>query len=835
MAIVITVEPPTGNPRTDTDAINAAIRKANAAYKEALAAGSQEQVTVQLSSGTYVLTADPSNPSVGAVELLSGVALVGGGMAKYNSAGQLTEGTALKLMDNFNAKINGIVRTALETVEHVTIANLTIDGNRANNINEQAGFICGIKEDGSGRVQSDITLSGVEIMNCTAYGFNPHEISYDVLIENCVAHDNGKDGFVADGVVGGIYRNNEAYANARHGFNIQNASENIILEGNVARDNGSGATGGAGIVVQRGDIQRTNEPEIARVTSVQIIGGEYFGNSREGILVKLSDDVTITGASVHDNMRQGVRIEGSSNTILKESVIANNALETTITGTRYDEVQIRMREDFPDGDPDNNPATVPLTKYYSLGTQILNNTIYPQLARSAIREEASNLSGPPTGTVISGNVTAGPVTEGDDTITGSAGADEMRGLGGNDTYTVNHSGDLVIEQAGQGIDQVFSLITYELPANVENLTLTADAGPRNAYGNELNNRITGNAAANNLEGRAGNDTLNGGGGADLLEGGDGNDTYEVNDVNVTIIEKFNNGAGGHDHVISSVSFVLAAEVEDLTLTGSAHLRGTGNAERNVLVGNSGNNILNGMGGADTMGGGLGDDIYYVDHSGDVVIENTGADEDTVISSVSYTLAANVENLVLAGSVVEGRGNELNNVITGNSAANKLFGQDGNDTLSGGGGADTLSGGLGDDVFVLVKGALSGDVILDFSGNGPLAGDRLEFVGFSDQAMLVHSGGDTWTIADRGHFESFQVAGAAAIDPSDYRFVQENATFADPVLVLANYGAGADAGGWTSADRYPRELADVNGDGRADIVAFGEFGTSVALANSYFFV
>jgi hypothetical protein len=55
-------------------------------------------------------------------------------------------------------------------------------------------------------------------------------------------------------------------------------------------------------------------------------------------------------------------------------------------------------------------------------------------------------------------------------------------------------------------------------------------------------------------------------------------------------------------------------------------------------------------------------------------------------------------------------------------------------------------------------------------------------------------------------------------------------FAAPVLGLANFGASASGGGWYSDDRYPRRLADVNGDGKADIVGFGEGGVFVALAS-----
>jgi Ca2+-binding RTX toxin-like protein len=253
-------------------------------------------------------------------------------------------------------------------------------------------------------------------------------------------------------------------------------------------------------------------------------------------------------------------------------------------------------------------------------------------------------------------------------------ADTLAGGGGNDTYDADFD-DMLQEDAGQGIDTVFSGTTYALGANVENLTLKGSFAI-DGTGNALNNTMTGNSAAN------------------VLSGGAGDDAYLVGQGDMVV----ENAGEGIDTVYSSATHVLGANTENLVLTGASAIDGYGNGDNNMLTGNAGKNLLDGLGGADTLAGGAGDDTYNLQTLAVVIAENAGEGTDLVISTMDYTLGANLEDLQLSATALAGTGNALNNKITGTVADNVLAGDAGDDTLDGGMGADTLAGGTGNDTF-----------------------------------------------------------------------------------------------------------------------------------------
>ncbi|MDP4299845.1 beta strand repeat-containing protein, partial [Leptothrix discophora] len=379
---------------------------------------------------------------------------------------------------------------------------------------------------------------------------------------------------------------------------------------------------------------------------------------------------------------------------------------------------------------------------------------------TTITQTASSNGDILAGTVYTDSLVGG---SGNDVLDGRAAGDTMIGGAGDDTYIVEQDGGLVQEERdynGSGLDAggYDTVISYRdsggIGAFVEKLVLAGTAvvaGSTSSYGygNGINNVIVGNTVNNWLEGGAGNDTLDGGIGNDTLYGGIGDDTYLVNDANDAVVERFFapgdiNNDGGNDTVIASVSFGLSQNiraenigtydlVENLVLTGTANLDGTGNAIANAITGNTGNNRLDGGAGIDTLTGGLGNDTYVVDDSADVVTEATGEGTDSVEASASFALGTGLESLTLTGSAnIDGTGNGDANTITGNT---------GNNRLDGGAGADALIGGAGNDTYVYD--AL--DTITDSSGTA----DTLEI-------------GQSYTLAISG-IENVTLTGTANVD------------------------------------------------------------------------
>jgi serralysin len=425
-----------------------------------------------------------------------------------------------------------------------------------------------------------------------------------------------------------------------------------------------------------------------------------YGAKIENAVGSANDDTLIgnaLGNVLNGLAGKDVMIGGAGNDIYVVDNIADIASETSTLASEIDAVSSSVS--------------------WSLGAN-LENLILTSTAHV-------NATGNTLGNVLAGNA-------GNNVLNGLGGADILNGGAGNDIYVVDNLGDVVSETStlASEIDAVRSSVSWSLGANLENLILT-DTADVNATGNTLGNVLVGNA---------GNNVLNGLGGADILVGGAGNDIYVVDNLG-DVVSETSTLAGEIDAVSSSVSWSLGANLENLILTGTADVNAVGNTLGNVLVGNAGNNVLNGLGGADILVGGAGNDIYVVDNLGDVVSETStlASEIDAVSSSVSWSLGANLENLILTGTAdVNATGNTLGNVLVGNTGNNVLNGGAGQDTLIGGIGTDTLIGGVGADRFVFSAlnelGIGSGrDVISDFSS---LQGDKIDLSKFDANVLTA---------------------------------------------------------------------------------------------------
>ena len=399
---------------------------------------------------------------------------------------------------------------------------------------------------------------------------------------------------------------------------------NDTLDGGAGADTMSGGTGDDTYIVDNSNDISTE------------LAGEGTDTVQASVSYTLGanlENVILTGTAAIDGTGNGVanaisgndaanRLSGSDgNDVLvgnggNDTLDGGAGADTMVGGTGDDTYCVDSAHDVIAENAAQGTDMVRSSINYTLGANIENLALDGTSSLYGYGNEADN--------ALTGNAGANKLfaLAGNDTLDGGAGDDRLVGGTGDDTYYVDSYNDHIIENVGEGTDRVYSSANYKLSANIETLRLTGSADLY-GYGNELDNVLTGNGATNKLFGMDGNDQIDGKGGADRMFGGTGDDRYYVDNYSDRTIE---NAGDGTDAVFASVDYKLAANIEKLTLTGTADLWAYGNDGDNVLTGNSGANKLYGMTGNDRLDGGAGNDWLEGGAGQDGLTGGTGADQ-----------------------------------------------------------------------------------------------------------------------------------------------------------------------------------------------------------------
>lgn len=626
------------------------------------------------------------------------------------------------------------------TVEYT--GRLNVDRNTADVTGGTTTLIKVINDDfsyslkGSMSVNANMDITGGTVTDFSLSDANGNALSFSGMSLNALTFEQLSN-FQANSDLSNLL--NYISSNLTGDFSIEAGSGDQTLTGNVGNNILDGGAGADTLIGGKGNDTYIVDNENDVVEEALNAGIDLVKASSNFTLSDNVENLTLTDGSANGGTNP---LEGTGNALANtitgnagnnildggagvDKLIGGNGNDTYIvdlvrTGTTLANYKVALQDTITEA---ANAGTDTVQLRLQDGAVQMNNATTLTLAANLESLDASltedtklNLTGNALANTLTGN-------DADNILDGGAGIDTLIGGLGDDTYVLDLKTTLVsgiftavfddtiteFDGSDEGIDTVKLRGTASLTTavnislnqwtNIETLDASATGATKlTLKGNDEDNTLIGNNAANILEGGLGNDTLNGGAGADRMIGGKGWDTYYVDNIGDVIIEQVNTDTfladEGVDTILSSISLSLAnyANVEYLTLLGTAHLNATGNAGSNLLIGNSGNNILDGGGNRDDMQGGAGNDTYIVDDSNDQAIETLAGAAggiDIVLSSVSFALNYNVENLTLTGTEnIDGYGNELNNIIRGNAGNNRLSGGwDGSDTLIGGAGND----------------------------------------------------------------------------------------------------------------------------------------------------
>ncbi len=254
---------------------------------------------------------------------------------------------------------------------------------------------------------------------------------------------------------------------------------------------------------------------------------------------------------------------------------------------------------------------------YTLGANIENLTLWGGQAINGTGNDLDNhLFGNSGNNILKGG-------DGQDYIDGNKGADTMYGGIGDDQFVVDNVGDVVVELADEGYDEVISSINFSLVGtDVEQLLLKSGAGAINGTGNDLDNCLSGNESDNVLKGGDGRDLFYGHGGKDTMYGGTGYDYFVVDSTDDVVVEF---AGEGEDEIYTTVNYIMSNNVERMYMAGANAIFGWGNGQDNTIWGSSADNSIYGFGGNDTLHGGVGYDMISGGIGNDTMYGDSGED------------------------------------------------------------------------------------------------------------------------------------------------------------------------------------------------------------------
>jgi VCBS repeat-containing protein len=498
------------------------------------------------------------------------------------------------------------------------------------------------------------------------------------------------------------------------------------------------------------------------LTGNDVIDG---GDGNDTLNGGAGDDIILGGAGI-DRLDGGKGADAMAGGAGNDTYVVDDAGDTVSEAAGAGTDTVESAIDYLLGANIENLVLTGVANTSGIGNG-LNNTITGNAGANVISAGAGN-------DVVGGQ-------GGDDTLSGGAGVDTMNGGTGND-----------ILDGGDGGDKLYG-----------------EVGADTLIGGKDADYLDGGSGDDVINSGGGNDTLLGGQGKDTMRGGAGSDVYSVDNL---LDQVFELAGEGDDVVNSTVSFVLSGNVEVLNLTGTAAINGTGDAGYNRIYGNAASNIIDGGAGADQMTGGQGADVYIVDDAGDQTIELAGEGSDTVRASLSWTLGANLESLVLTGVAANGTGNGEANTLTGNESGNVLMGLDGNDKLIGNGGEDRLVGGAGSDN---LGGGTGNDLIEGGAGNNVLTGgtgadifkfgvESVRLSGSSALALQTDQVTD-FSAAEGDHIDLSSIdADSTQAGDQAFTFVSSFGFHAGEAMLVYDMGANQTL-----------VRLDIDGDGKAD--------------------